>query len=171
MDGATALGLFQSRGINLAVSDGNLVVDHDGVLTDADRDLIRAYKPALVALLAGVGSTHDGPPARIGPGVVTIAEVAAGEPAGLDKGESGLEADATDSTAGSPVSAVTGSPLRNGPRCLDWEIVKGDCVNVLSRMAPGSARLLFCDPPYNIGIDYGGHHDDRMKPDDYLAWC
>jgi hypothetical protein len=43
---------LQSRGITVAVSGGNLVVHHDGGLTDADRDLIRTHKPALLALLA-----------------------------------------------------------------------------------------------------------------------
>jgi hypothetical protein len=41
----------------------------------------------------------------------------------------------------------------------------------MGRIAPGSARLVFADPPYNIGVDYGDHHDDRMEPSDYLAWC
>jgi site-specific DNA-methyltransferase (adenine-specific) len=38
-------------------------------------------------------------------------------------------------------------------------------------MEPGAPRLAFADLPYNIGIDYGDHHNDRMKPADYLAWC
>jgi site-specific DNA-methyltransferase (adenine-specific) len=38
-------------------------------------------------------------------------------------------------------------------------------------MEPGSPRLIFADPPFNIGVDYGDHHNDRMKPADYLAWC
>jgi site-specific DNA-methyltransferase (adenine-specific) len=38
-------------------------------------------------------------------------------------------------------------------------------------MRPGSTRLVFADPPYNIGIDYGDHHNDLMAPADYLAWC
>jgi hypothetical protein len=37
----------------LVVRDDNLVVDHDGGLTDADRDAIRTLKPELLALLAG----------------------------------------------------------------------------------------------------------------------
>ena len=35
----------------------------------------------------------------------------------------------------------------------------------------GSVRLVFADPPYNQGVDYGPHHDDEMTPEDYLAWC
>src|SRR5262249_17221768 len=33
-------------------------------------------------------------------------------------------------------------------------------------------RLIFADPPYNIGIDYGeGQRADRRPKIDYLAWC
>jgi site-specific DNA-methyltransferase (adenine-specific) len=53
----------------------------------------------------------------------------------------------------------------------DWRIITGDCVATMDRMEPGSARLAFADPPYNIGVDYGDHHDDRMAPAEYLAWC
>jgi site-specific DNA-methyltransferase (adenine-specific) len=54
---------------------------------------------------------------------------------------------------------------------MAWEIITGDCIDVMGGKEPGSARLVFADPPYNIGIDYGEHHDDRMEPADYLAWC
>jgi DNA modification methylase len=49
-------------------------------------------------------------------------------------------------------------------------IIAGDCVEVLDTIEPGSARLVFADPPYNIGVDYD-RHDDQMEPVDYLAWC
>src|SRR5690242_130094 len=52
MDAPGLVATLRSRGIPLAVSDGNLIVDHHGELTDADRDLIRTHKPALLALLA-----------------------------------------------------------------------------------------------------------------------
>jgi site-specific DNA-methyltransferase (adenine-specific) len=52
----------------------------------------------------------------------------------------------------------------------DREIIVGDCLDVMPRLEPGCARMVFADPPYNIGIDYGDHHDDRMEPADYLAW-
>jgi site-specific DNA-methyltransferase (adenine-specific) len=35
----------------------------------------------------------------------------------------------------------------------------------------GPARLIFTDPPYNIGIDYGeGEQQDRLPDDEYMAW-
>ena len=53
----------------------------------------------------------------------------------------------------------------------DWRIIWGECVAVMGEMEAGLARLVFADPPYNIGVDYGDHHDDRMEPADYLDWC
>jgi hypothetical protein len=40
----------------------------------------------------------------------------------------------------------------------------------MNRMEPASARLVFADPPYNIGKDYGGGFNDRRSPAEYLAW-
>jgi DNA modification methylase len=35
----------------------------------------------------------------------------------------------------------------------------------------GPARLIFTDPPYNIGIDYGdGEKQDRLPDDEYMGW-
>lgn len=36
---------------------------------------------------------------------------------------------------------------------------------------PGDADLLFMDPPYNIGIEYGNGHDDRLSAEEYEACC
>ena len=37
---------------------------------------------------------------------------------------------------------------------------------------PGSVRLIFADPPYNIGIDYGrGSKADSLPEAVYLTWC
>jgi DNA modification methylase len=52
-----------------------------------------------------------------------------------------------------------------------WGVRRGDCVAELERIEEGSARLVFADPPYNLGMDYGDDFDDRMAPADYLAWC
>ena len=34
-----------------------------------------------------------------------------------------------------------------------WSVIPGDCVEVMARLEGGSARLVFADPPYNLGID------------------
>lgn len=36
-----------------------------------------------------------------------------------------------------------------------WRVVEGDCIERLEAIKAGSARLVFADPPYDIGIDYG----------------
>ena len=46
----------------------------------------------------------------------------------------------------------------------DWRLDVGDCLDVMPGLEAGSARLIFADPPYNLGVDYGAHHDDRMSP-------
>jgi site-specific DNA-methyltransferase (adenine-specific) len=52
----------------------------------------------------------------------------------------------------------------------DWKIITADCIHEMSQIAPGSVRLIVADPPYNQGVDYGNHHDDRMTPAEYLSW-
>lgn len=51
-----------------------------------------------------------------------------------------------------------------------WRIVTGDCVEELHRLE--SPRLIFADPPYNIGIDYGdGESGDLLDYDEYVEWA
>ena len=53
-----------------------------------------------------------------------------------------------------------------------WEIRCGDCIKELAKLKPGTARLVFADPPYNQGIDYGrGRQADSLADAAYLAWC
>lgn len=52
-----------------------------------------------------------------------------------------------------------------------WEIRHGDCLVELPKIKD-KARLIFADPPYNIGIDYGdGKAADRLPSDEYVAWA
>lgn len=58
------------------------------------------------------------------------------------------------------------------PLSDDIQIVTGDCLEGLPTLPGGKARLVFADPQYNIGIDYGKHARDDRRPDDaYLAEC
>lgn len=51
-------------------------------------------------------------------------------------------------------------------------VTRGDCIEVMETHADGSVNLIFADPPYNIGIDYGdGKADDSLDEGDYLEWC
>ena len=45
----------------------------------------------------------------------------------------------------------------------------GDCRAVLPSLE--AFDLAVCDPPYNVGKDYGPYTDDSMGPGDYENWC
>jgi site-specific DNA-methyltransferase (adenine-specific) len=54
-----------------------------------------------------------------------------------------------------------------------WSIINGDVIEGLEsvRDEHGPARLIFTDPPYNIGIDYGDGEDaDRLSDAAYMKW-
>lgn len=54
-----------------------------------------------------------------------------------------------------------------------WSIINGDVIEGLEsvRDEHGPARLIFTDPPYNIGIDYGeGEQADRLSDTFYMKW-
>ena len=53
-----------------------------------------------------------------------------------------------------------------------WEVKTGDCLEVLGALPLRTARLVFADPPYNQGVDYGGGEDADLLPrSTYLGWC
>jgi DNA modification methylase len=54
-----------------------------------------------------------------------------------------------------------------------WRIIQGNCVSELRKLRAGSARLVFADPPYNIGRNYHGQGADAdLRPDrEYLDFC
>ena len=44
-----------------------------------------------------------------------------------------------------------------------WRLIPGNALDVLDGLPAGCARLVFADPPYNIGLDYGqGEQADRL---------
>lgn len=53
-----------------------------------------------------------------------------------------------------------------------WTLVCGDSAIETAKLDAGSFRLVFADPPYNIGINYGdGAKADQRSDADYLGWC
>ena len=50
------------------------------------------------------------------------------------------------------------------------ELILGDCLEAMKSMADKSVDLVFVDPPYNVGKDYGTYKDDLL-PEDYFEWC
>ena len=53
---------------------------------------------------------------------------------------------------------------------MTWEVIQGDCLEVMRGMKSASFDFVFADPPYNVGIDYGGY-DDNKTSDAYMQWC
>jgi site-specific DNA-methyltransferase (adenine-specific) len=50
------------------------------------------------------------------------------------------------------------------------EIKNEDCITGMKQMDDCIADIIICDPPYNIGKDFG-NDSDKQKMDDYLLWC
>ena len=45
-----------------------------------------------------------------------------------------------------------------------------DCISGMKKISNESVDIIICDPPYNIGKDFG-NDSDKQKMDDYLIWC
>ena len=50
-------------------------------------------------------------------------------------------------------------------------IANGDTVTLLKNLADKSINLIFADPPYNLGKDFGNNSDSWSDRDEYLSWC
>jgi hypothetical protein len=50
-----------------------------------------------------------------------------------------------------------------------WQVITGDCLEVMRGLDAGSVDAVVTDPPYNVGIEYGKQTDDRRA--DYAEWC
>jgi site-specific DNA-methyltransferase (adenine-specific) len=51
------------------------------------------------------------------------------------------------------------------------EILNGDALAFLSGIKSGTADVVFLDPPFNLGKDYGnGKSQDRIPPQRYISW-
>ncbi len=51
-----------------------------------------------------------------------------------------------------------------------WRLIQGDCITELGKLKD-RPRLIFADPPYNVGVDYGdGEKKDKLPADEFIAW-
>lgn len=50
------------------------------------------------------------------------------------------------------------------------QLYHGDCIPWMRSLEPESVDLLFADPPFNLGKDYGKGINDKLKDDEYLRW-
>lgn len=70
------------------------------------------------------------------------------------------------------IKALAAAAKLDGDR-PKWSLLNVDVLDGLQsvRDEHGPARLIFTDPPYNIGVDYGaGEKADRLPDDEYLGW-
>lgn len=78
------------------------------------------------------------------------------------------ESDADTSTCARETSTCTA--LRNRQAAQPRErLLAADCMSVLPTLPAESAQIVLCDPPYNIGKDFG-NDSDKQSMEDYLAW-
>jgi len=49
-------------------------------------------------------------------------------------------------------------------------IYQGDCLDKLDLIENESIKLVFADPPYNLGKNFGNNKDKWDSPQDYAAW-
>ncbi|MBI3969857.1 MAG: site-specific DNA-methyltransferase [Chloroflexi bacterium] len=50
-------------------------------------------------------------------------------------------------------------------------LYQGDCLEILPEMDDASVDLVFADPPFNLGKDYGKSVNDSLADAEYLGWC
>jgi len=51
------------------------------------------------------------------------------------------------------------------------KLYRGDCIDVLSTVERASVDLVFADPPFNLGKNYGASISDTLADEEYLQWC
>jgi len=50
------------------------------------------------------------------------------------------------------------------------KIYNEDCIVGMKKIKDESVDIIICDPPYNIGKDFG-NNSDKQNMDTYLSWC
>lgn len=53
---------------------------------------------------------------------------------------------------------------------MKYELINGDCLQVLPTLEPESFDLIVTSPPYNLGIAYSQFKDTAPR-DEFLSWC
>jgi site-specific DNA-methyltransferase (adenine-specific) len=50
------------------------------------------------------------------------------------------------------------------------QLMQGDCLQLLRDLPDACVDMLFADPPFNLGKDYGKTISDSLKHEEYLNW-
>ena len=53
---------------------------------------------------------------------------------------------------------------------MNQTILNEDCIQGMKQMNDNTADIIICDPPYNIGKDFG-NDSDKQEMTEYLNWC
>lgn len=60
---------------------------------------------------------------------------------------------------------------RSAVHTTQWgQLYQGDCLDFLRALPDASVDMVFADPPFNLGKQYGKDISDALKHDDYLRW-
>ena len=49
-------------------------------------------------------------------------------------------------------------------------VIEEECILGMRYIESESVDIVICDPPYNIGKDFG-NNSDKQSMEDYLIWC
>ena len=60
--------------------------------------------------------------------------------------------------------------LKNDENIEINKIYNEDCILGMKKIRSETVDIIICDPPYNIGKDFG-NNSDKQKMDEYLIWC
>lgn len=50
------------------------------------------------------------------------------------------------------------------------QLYQGDCLELLRSLPDASVDMVFADPPFNLGKQYGKGISDQLRADEYLRW-
>src|SRR6266542_820518 len=50
------------------------------------------------------------------------------------------------------------------------QLYQGDCLELLRSLPDSSVDMVFADPPFNLGKQYGTGISDQLRADDYMRW-
>lgn len=53
----------------------------------------------------------------------------------------------------------------------DSLVILGDAIEILKKIKSNTIDLIFADPPYNIGKDFGNNKDVWKSKEEYIEWC
>lgn len=92
-----------------------------------------------------------------------------------DNSNNKLSVDKLGKTSMQPICLISSTAaiaqgLREVYRSNYGILYQGDCLKFLSTLPDACVDLVFADPPFNLGKDYGKDVNDQMKSEEYLAW-